>query len=131
MDGRKPVLIYDGRCRFCVREAARLERWVRGAVQLESFRDPGVIERYPGLSEAQCERAVQLVEPDGRVRSGGEAVARTLRLNPLLAPLTWVYYLPFLRSVFDLGYRLVARNRFRLHGEVCTDDACGVHQRPQ
>ena len=128
MDAPQPVLIYDGRCRFCVREVRRLERWVHGRVRLESFRDPGVIERYPGLTEAQCEQALQLVEPDGSIRSGAEAVARTLRLNPRIAPLTWVYYVPLLRSAFDLGYRLVARSRFRLRGEVCTDDTCGVHQ---
>ncbi len=128
MDAPQPVLIYDGRCRFCVREASRLARWVRGGVRLESFRDAGVIERYPGLTAAQCEQALQLIEPDGRIRSGAEAVARTLRLNPRIAPLTWVYYVPLLRSVFDRGYRIVARNRFRLRGEVCTDETCGVHQ---
>ena len=128
MDAPQPVLIYDGRCRFCVREAGRVQRWVDGRVRLESFRDPGVVERYPGLTLAQCEQALQLVEPDGRIHSGAEAVARTLRLNPRIAPLTWIYYVPLLRSVFDLGYRIVARNRFRLRGQVCADGTCGVHQ---
>lgn len=128
MKAPQPVLIYDGRCRFCVREAGRLARWVHGRIQLESFRDPGVIERYPGLTLAACTQALQLVEPDGRIRSGAEAVAGTLRLNPRTAPLAWIYYVPLLRSAFDLGYRIVARNRFRLHGEVCDNDTCGVHQ---
>jgi predicted DCC family thiol-disulfide oxidoreductase YuxK len=128
MSARQPVLIYDGRCRFCVREANRLARWVHGRVRLESFRDSGVIEHYPGLSEEQCEQALQLVEPDGRIRSGAEAVAHTLRLNPWIAPLTWIYAVPLLRGAFDRGYRVVARNRFRLGGEVCTDATCGVHQ---
>jgi predicted DCC family thiol-disulfide oxidoreductase YuxK len=128
MDARLPVLIYDGSCRFCVREAARLARWARGRVRLESFRDPGVVERYPGLTQQQCDQALQLIEPDGRIRSGAEAVAHTLRLNPRIAPLTYIYNVPVLRSAFDLGYRLVARNRFALGGEVCTDATCGVHQ---
>jgi predicted DCC family thiol-disulfide oxidoreductase YuxK len=128
MDAPEPVLIYDGRCRFCMREANRLQRWAHGRVRLESFRDTGVVERYPGLTLADCEQALQLVEPGGRIRSGAEAVARTLRLNPRIAPLTWVYYVPGLRWAFDLGYRTVARNRFLLGGEVCTDDTCSVHQ---
>jgi predicted DCC family thiol-disulfide oxidoreductase YuxK len=128
MDAAQPVLIYDGRCRFCVREASRLARWVHGRVRLESFRDPGVIARYPGLTEQQCEQALQLVEPDGRIRSGAEAVACMLRLNPRIAPLTWIYYVPLLRTAFDLGYRIVAGNRFRLSGEVCSDGTCGAHQ---
>src|ERR671937_501408 len=117
----RPVLIYDGRCGFCRREATRLGRWVAGRVRLESFRDPGVIERHPGLTAEACEAALQLVEPDGRIRSGAEAIAHTLRLQPALAPLGWLYHVPFLRWGFDLGYRLVARNRFRLRGEECPD----------
>ena len=128
MAALQPVLIYDGRCRFCIREAGRLQRWAQGRLRLESFRDAGVIERYPGLTEARCEQALQLVEPGGRIRSGAEAVACALRLNPRLAPLTWIYYVPVLRRLFDLGYRIVARNRFRLRGEVCSDETCGVHQ---
>ena len=125
-DGRA-VLVYDGHCRFCVREANRLARWVGGRVRLESFRDPGVLERHPGLSAAACEAAIQLVEPDGRISSGAAAIFSTLRLRPLLAPLGWLHAVPVLRSLLDAGYRVVARNRFRLGGEVCADDACRLH----
>jgi predicted DCC family thiol-disulfide oxidoreductase YuxK len=129
MHGAKPVLIYDGRCAFCVREAHRLRRWVNDRVHLESFRDPGVIERHPGLTVEHCEQALQLVEPDGDIASGAAAVARTLRLNPLLAPLTWIYDVPGLRRLFEAAYGMVARNRFRIGGEVCRDDTCRIHQR--
>jgi predicted DCC family thiol-disulfide oxidoreductase YuxK len=127
MDDPRPVLIYDGRCGFCRREAARLRRWVEGRVRLESFRDPGVIERHPGLTPEACEEAMQLIEPDGRIRSGAEAIAHTLRLRPALAPLGWLYHVPVLRQCFDLGYRVVARNRFRLPGEDCADGSCRLH----
>ncbi len=112
---------------MCAREAARIRRWVHGRVQLESFRDPGVLARHPGLRPEACEAAIHLVEPDGRITRGAEAIARTLRLRPLLAPLAWLYELPGLRRVLDAGYRLVARNRFRLGGEACADDACRPH----
>src|SRR5688500_18459675 len=49
-DDSRPVLVYDGRCRFCTREAARLARWAGGRVRLASFREPGVLARYPGLT---------------------------------------------------------------------------------
>lgn len=126
MDRPRAVLIYDEQCRFCVAQAARLERWLRGRVRLESFREPGVLDRYPALTLAQCEAAIQLVEPDGRISSGAEAVARALRLRPLLVPLGFVYEIPLLRGLFDWGYGVVARNRFRIAGEVC-DDACRAH----
>ncbi|MBI3843595.1 MAG: DUF393 domain-containing protein [Planctomycetes bacterium] len=125
----RPVLIYDGRCRFCVGQAARLARWLKGRVNLQSFRDPGVLEHYPRLTAAACERAMQLVLPDGRIFAGAEAVSHALRLRAALAPIGWLYLVPGVRQLMDWGYDLVARNRFRLQGEVCTDDACRTHQR--
>jgi predicted DCC family thiol-disulfide oxidoreductase YuxK len=122
-----PVVIYDGACRFCIRQAARLARLTGGRVRLESFREPGVLERYPGLDLAACEQALQLVEPDGHIAAGADAVARALALRPLFRPVTWLYRLPILRQLVDALYRVVARNRFRLPGDTCADEACGVH----
>jgi len=127
-DDPRPVLIYDGDCQFCIHQASRLERWVNGAVRMQSFRDPGVLERYRGLRREQCEQALQLVETNGRIHSGAEAIATAFRLRPVLAPVGWVYYLPGIRQIADWGYRLVARNRFSLAGDVCTDDACRPHR---
>lgn len=139
------MLLYDGACRFCIAQAERLARWVHGRVRLESFREPGVLSRYPGITRAECEAAIHLVEPDGRVSRGAEAIARTLMLRPALAPLGVLYRMPFLRGLFDWGYGFVARNRFRLRGRVssgvgdavdvrapqsheqCPDAACHVH----
>jgi predicted DCC family thiol-disulfide oxidoreductase YuxK len=128
IEDARPVLIYDGDCRFCTEQVSRLERWVNGAVRMRSFHDPGVIRSYPGLTRAGCEQALQLVEPDGRILSGAEAIAATLRLRGLLAPIGWLYYLPVLRQVADWGYRLVARNRFGSTDDVCTHDACRRHR---
>ena len=133
MNRSVPVLVYDGHCRFCIRQANRLQRWVHEQVRLESFRESGVIERYPGLTLAACEEALQLVETSGRIRSGADAIAYTLRLRPLLAPIGWLYAVPILRQLVDWGYRTVARNRFRLQGRaggqhVCTDEACRLHR---
>ncbi|TMA88654.1 MAG: DUF393 domain-containing protein [Deltaproteobacteria bacterium] len=124
----RPVLVYDGHCRFCLREARRLERWLGGQIRLESFRDAGVLERHPALTPEACEQAMQLVAADGRIWSGAAAAARALRLRPLLAPLGWLYEVPGLRQLFDRTYRLIARNRFRIAGTVCSEETCGLHQ---
>ena len=122
------VVVYDGACRFCIEQAQRLERLAGERVRLASFREPCVFEEHPQLTRAACERALQLVEPDGTVRSGADAVVHVLGLRAGLTPLRWLYRVPGLRQLFDLGYRLVARNRFRLRGEVCPDDACRLHE---
>ena len=131
MNDSRLALVYDGRCRFCVGRAQRLERLVRGRVRLESFRDEGVIASHPGLTEEGCDRAIQLVMPDGRILSGATAIARVLRLHPTLAPLGWLYHLPVVRQLADAAYAIVSQNRFRLSGATCADDACRLHQQPR
>ena len=124
---RRPVLVYDGHCRLCTGPAERLARVVGGRVRLESFRDPGVIAGHPGLTEAACETAIHLVEPDGTISSGAAAIARTLRLRPALAPLGWLYEAPVIGRLLDAIYGVVARNRFRLGGKSCDGGTCRLH----
>jgi predicted DCC family thiol-disulfide oxidoreductase YuxK len=123
-----PILVYDGRCRICIRSATRLRRWVGDGLRLESFRDPGVMERH-GLTPAQCESGSQLVLPDGRVLGGADGILHALALRPVLRPLVWLRAVPGLRQAIDAVYGVVVRNRFRLGGEVCDDGACEIHPR--
>jgi len=128
MDDARPVLLYDGHCRFCIAQAERLRRWTGDRIRMVSFRDAGVLARYPSLTTDDCERAMQLVLPDGRVTAGAAAAARALALRPTLAPLAALYFVPGIRQLVDAAYRVVARNRFRLGGKVCTDEACRLHE---
>lgn len=121
------VLIYDGRCTFCERQSARLMRWVRrDSLVRVSFHEPGVLERYPALTREQCDRAMQLVLPDGRIVAGARAVAEAIRLRRRIGWMANVYYLPGLRWMIDRGYDWIARHRYRLAGgrAVCSNGSC-------
>lgn len=128
---RSAVLLYDGHCRFCTAGARRLVRWARpGAVELASFQDPGVLERFPDLTRDQCMGAMHLVECDGRVLRGAEAVVRVLLTRGWLLAWTRLYYVPGLRWLADRTYQWVARNRYRLAGRAgCDDTGCALHLR--
>jgi predicted DCC family thiol-disulfide oxidoreductase YuxK len=128
--GTRPVALYDGNCRFCTRSARRLEGVV-GASRLEirSVQTPGALDAFPGISHAACMKRLHLVEPDGRVAQGAEAVARAIALLPFVGVLAFVYYVPGLRSLADALYALVARYRYRLFGrEACDPEGtCHLH----
>ncbi len=123
------MLLYDGHCRLCSAGSSRLKRWAApGSVELLDFQAQGVLERFPGITHEQCMRAVHFVRPDGRVHRAAEAVAQVLLTRG--APCAWarLYYLPGLRSLVDLAYEWVARNRYRLMGRnACPDGACALH----
>jgi predicted DCC family thiol-disulfide oxidoreductase YuxK len=126
MSNPLPVLIYDGHCHFCQRQALRLSAWSGVRLKLESFHDPWVLARYPKLTRQACEEAMQLILPNGRVFSGAAAAAEALRLNPWLGWASWIYYLPGIKQLADASYRWIAKNRYRFGG-TCTDGSCAHH----
>ncbi len=102
----KPLMIFDRDCHFCT---AWIERWrdsTGDAVDYEPSQE--VRDRFPEIAPAEYERAVYLVEPDGRISRGAEAVARSLRQGGRKFPL-WAYEL--LPGPAEAAYALVARNR--------------------
>ncbi len=131
------VLLYDGSCRFCRRSARWAKRIAKpGSVQLISFRDPGVIDRFPGVTAEACEDAMHLVEPpphgcdNSRVTRGAEAAARLLMTRWTLKPIAHLYYLPPLRWLANRAYAMIARNRFALGGRCDGSGACSIGRGP-
>ena len=127
------VVLYDGLCKFCSASAHTFVRWMGPAdVELLDFQKPGALDRFPGLTHERCMRAMQLVTPDGHIFSGAEAVAQGLLTRRAVGGLARLYYAPLLRDLFDLGYAVVAANRYRIMGKAvaageCPDGTCALH----
>lgn len=125
------VALYDGDCRVCTQGARQLRRWVTAQqAQLVSFRDEGVLGRFPGLTLEQCELAMQVVRKDGRVFEGAEAIVQVLR-HRAIGKLAHAYYVPGLRQLADAIYRSIAKRRFQIAGRTggCVDGTCNLHVR--
>lgn len=126
---RIPVVLFDGDCGFCTAQARRLA--APGKVSLRSFREEAALAAFPGLSLEECLREMKLVDRQGRVYGGAEAIARAFILGrPFLGRVAQLYYVPGVRWVADRIYAWVARNRFRLsrrHAALCDDATCGLH----
>jgi predicted DCC family thiol-disulfide oxidoreductase YuxK len=119
------VLLFDGECAFCRGAAGRLLRWIpAGGVEPRSFREPDALARFPGLSPAHCEQALQLVREDGEVFAGIDGAVEALR-HGRLGWLARAYRLPGIRQIADALYRLIARIRYRIGGRTCISGACG------
>ena len=121
-----PVVIFDGHCVFCRRSTDRL-RWLLrdDTVEYLSYRDPQALRRFPGLAEEECDLAMQLVAPDGRMFAGAEAAARALVRRPWFFG-AWLYFVPPIRWLSDAIYRRIAARRFGNIGRSseCDDAAC-------
>ena len=126
------AFLFDGHCRLCVGGARLMSRLARaGTVELVDFQAPGALERFPGLTHADCMGAAQLVTGDGRVATGRAALVRALATRSVFRAVTWIYFVPGIRPAADALYRWVARNRYRFLGRVeCPSGACALHERP-
>lgn len=128
------IILYDGGCDFCVSQARKLARCGAGKLVMRSFREPGVLEQFPGLTREQCMKEIKLVVPGGPVYGGAEAIVRSIHLgHPVLGAPLLGYYLPLLRWIADRCYARVARNRYRLplrRPDGCATGVCERHAPP-
>jgi len=105
-------MIYDGDCNFCARWIHRWQITTGDRLEFIPFQDSRVPARFPELPRGQFETAVQLIETDGRVYGGAEAVFRALAHNPHEDwLLDWYERSPLFAHTTEWGYRLVARHR--------------------
>jgi predicted DCC family thiol-disulfide oxidoreductase YuxK len=106
----RPVLLYDGACRFCRRSVEWIRRRLPVAVDAEPFQQAD-LAAY-GVTRAEAEHSVQWIEPSGRVSSGHVAVARLLiATGGAWALLGRLLLLPPFSWVAAVGYRLVSAVR--------------------
>ena len=109
-----PVLVFDGDCGFCTSSARWAERRLHLAhvepwqwLDLESL----------GLTREACRSAVQWVAIDGSVVSAERAVIAALHsAGGFWRLLGRLLGLPGIRQLAGVGYRFVARYRYRLPG---------------
>jgi len=106
----RPVLLFDGECGFC---RLWVERWRAAAgsrLDLETSQSAG--PRFPEISRAEFDRAVQLIEPGGDIYSGAEAILRAravaIRRSWLLAAYE---RMPGFAPAAEAIYRIVAGHR--------------------
>lgn len=107
---QKPLLIFDGDCTFCRKWIARWRQTTGERVDYLELQDNAVVERFPELPREQLELSVHLIEPDGRVTRGAEAVFRSLA-SARPWPLRLYETSPGFARASELAYGIVARHR--------------------
>lgn len=116
------ILVYDGRCRFCVTAKEGLERLgtqnEAEAVRMIPYQSEKAKEVLGNAYRPGRPDVAFLVQPNGVIRQGLDAflpLLPGLRGGRFLATFLSV---PLVKPFGYLIYRLVARYRYRLFGEV-------------
>jgi len=107
----RPLLIYDGDCRFC---KFWIQRWKNLTGDLVTYAEyQQVADQYPDVPLKSFMDAVQLIDTNGNRYSGAEAVYRVLAHNPNKRYLLKMYEsLPGFDTFSNFIYFIVARFRW-------------------
>jgi predicted DCC family thiol-disulfide oxidoreductase YuxK len=123
---RTPVIVYDGECRFCIRQIERIKSFDQ-AEQFEYVprQAVGIEERFPILAQSDFNTGMRFISIDGKVDVGADAVYQIFKRLPGFATIAWIYRLPICKQVARLAYAWVAANRKKL-GQSCDAGACKI-----
>ena len=106
----RPLLVYDGDCRFCAYWARYWSELTGDRVEYRPYQD--LAARFPAISEEEFRRAVQFIAPDGRRASAAEA--SFLTLSHARGKGFWLALyrsLPGFAAVSELVYAFIAARR--------------------
>ena len=108
----KPLMVYDGDCNFCMLWIRRWRQTTGDSMDYLPAQDPRIPAQFPEIPRDQYDTAVQLIESDGAVYSGAEAVFRTLAHSSNYQWSLRTYEnSPAFADITEWAYGLVARNR--------------------
>jgi predicted DCC family thiol-disulfide oxidoreductase YuxK len=115
--------VYDGQCEICQAAVS----WIRlldrrGAVRCVAITDGPLADVHPALALDECLAQLHVVDSDGRIDVGWQAVARIAEAIPLARPLATLDRNPVTRAVADRVYGYVARNRHQF--STCRGGSC-------
>ena len=124
------VVIFDGNCRLCTRQIAKLPWWdCQHRLSYLSLHDPRVQERFPAWPHERLITEMAVVDRAGKTYWGPAAVRYLARRLRRLWWVTPVLFFPGSMWLWRPLYRWIARNRYRLSGATdCADGACAVHR---
>ena len=110
MTSARPLILWDGECAFCRAWVERGRHAIGERAEWATYQEAG--HRVPSVPREQFARAVHLVEPDGRITRGAEAVFRALALAPGRGLALRLYrHLPGVAPVSEAGYAWIAAHR--------------------
>ncbi len=107
----RPLLAYDGDCQFCSRWIIRWQQSLNGKVDVAPYQ--AVAAQFAEDLPIECfQSAIRLIEPDGSVFEGAEAVFRALNHGSGGSKFYWCYqHLPGFGPLSRAVYKVVAAHR--------------------
>jgi predicted DCC family thiol-disulfide oxidoreductase YuxK len=110
-----PTLVYDGDCAICRYWVTYWRELVGGSIVFRPYQEAAA--DFPAIPIAAFKKAIQLIEPEGRIFSGAAASFRVLRSAPGRSAWWWCYsHVPGFAALSEGAYTFFAGRRGLLAG---------------
>lgn len=107
----KPTVIFDGSCQVCTGQMEKFQKQdANGDIAFVSKHDSQA-KQFPQLAEPGNESGLRVVDENGQVHVGADAVYQISKRLPKLRWVAWLYRIPGLRGIFRAGYRWLSARR--------------------
>lgn len=126
----KLLILYDGNCGLCTRSVAGLRTLKTNAVLEFMPLQQYDTDNLPlNLSVEDLYAQIHVIDEEGRLFKGAEALTRVVKTVPTLQWIAWLYRVPGMHYVADQLYKWIAKHRYQLFGTVdeCENGACRLH----
>src|SRR5258708_34929921 len=105
-----PTLVYDGECGICRYWVTYWQDLTEKRVIYRAYQEAAT--DFPSIPVSAFQRAIQLIEPDGRTYSGAAATFRVIRHAPGRAQWWWCYaHVPSFAAMSERMYAFLASHR--------------------
>ena len=110
MSQARPTLVYDGDCGICRYWVNYWQGLTSDRIVYRPYQEAAV--DFPTIPLEAFRRAIQLIEPNGRVYAGAAATYRVLRHAPGRSAWWWLYeHVPGFAPLSEWSYAFFARRR--------------------
>ncbi|MCB2155930.1 DUF393 domain-containing protein [bacterium] len=116
----KPVVLYDGSCKFCSKSTDQLMALDKdGCIDWLDLHDEKVQKRFAGIDWERAHEEIHLIHRDGRVHTGVGALRDIAEMigGEAGKAMSRAMDIPGIRESADLIYKVISENRHRIWGE--------------
>ena len=88
---QKNILIFDDNCPLCVRFKQSFERVYQDEIHFRPLSDQSIFEDYPQLNKEECSKDLHLIDHEGKVWVGADALSKVIERFPYADKFKWLY----------------------------------------
>ena len=110
-----PCIIYDHKCTLCERFKLALKKiGVDKRYSFASIHEKSIYEQYPELKEDECHQVMHLIDVNGTIYKGPDAITHLISEFPGVSKFSWLIESDMGKKTLDYFYSMVNKCRGHL-----------------